>query len=73
MRMRRNLWRLLVTVDHCSDADHEILHRQRPDTDGPLSASGGYITERATACRGVRDRRFSARQVDPRRFPPPTA
>lgn len=33
MRMGRNLWWLLVTVDHCSDADHEILYRQRPDTD----------------------------------------
>ena len=33
MRMGINLWWLLVTVDHCSDADHEILYRQRPDTD----------------------------------------
>ena len=33
MRMGRNLWRLLLTVDHCNDADHEILYRQRPDTD----------------------------------------
>ena len=47
MRMGRNLWWLLVTVDHCSDADHEILYRQRPDTDEPLSTSGGYITEKS--------------------------